>query len=143
MITINYNENWNGHLLADTFLFIRPFSQDFGIGEEVQICLKGDLLGYGKITNGYQCTFGSLNETTAQLLMGKPEPYFKKVLASMFGYSIQTINPNFPVYLGVIKYINRHMPTQSAEFEKFYRKAAENSAAVQGNIFSQINHYND
>lgn len=128
MKTIFVPENWNGSLLLNCFPIIRPAAENLVVNEEYQIIYKEKFAGYGKLVCGSKVQWQNINENMSQLFIANNSAYFKKVLISVF--RIQTNNPlhpEFPVFFGFVKWIERHMPLQNELFLQHYNKAKENS----------------
>ena len=119
-------ENWNGTLLNDSFPIIRPANDAICVGSEIQVMCRKDFVGYAKVVSGIQIKWSQINDNISYLYMGHPTAYVKKVLGNFMGFSDKNpAIPDFPLFFGFAKWQERHMPTQSVLFQRWYDKAKE------------------
>lgn len=119
-------DNSNGKLLMECFPIIRPSSESLTVGTEIQIMTKSELVGYATIVSGIETKWKHISENISYLYMGKPSPYVKKVLSTMFGFSLDNpVTSEFPVFFGFAKWTERHLPVQSEMFQNFFDKIKE------------------
>lgn len=138
MHTIFVPDNWNGAILMDCFPIIRPANEGISVGWEVEIRVKKDFAGYAKVIDGKNIQWQNITEGMSYLLIGNNSIYLKTVLANVFGFSVNNRPaPNFPVFFGFCQWTERHMPTHTAMFNKWYGKASEKHTKVYHDEHSQ------
>lgn len=131
MRTIYIQDNWNGAALLDSFPLMKPASDGLQINEEIQVHVKGKYAGYAKITSGSIIKWQHISENIAQIVIGNNSAYLKKVLTNVFQFpNSMAPHPDYPVFFGTAKWIERHMETQNMLFQSFYEKAKTKTTKV-------------
>lgn len=137
-MVINFNENFNGNLIANVFPILRPANEDLKIGEEIIIHYKNEYAGCADIVDGNQLTWSRLNESLSLLISGKDCISFKSQLKHIYGFGIErNVPPGFPLFWGLAKWKERHMPVQVKMFNTFYEKALELQTTIEADEMSQ------
>jgi len=146
---ITVHEHWNGTLLNECFPMLLPAANGVIVGDELQIMYKKQLAGYAKVVCGRIVTWSNITDNISYSIMAKPVPYFKKVMASTFGFSdTNQPRPEFPLFFGMIQWQQRHLYTQVDLFNKQWQIAqskptqtGQNLEAIQETLYA--NTYND
>lgn len=137
-MVINFNENFNGNLIADVFPILRPANENYKTGEEVIIHYKNEYAGCADIVEGFDITWSKINDSLSLLISGKDSLWFKGQLKSVYGFSLErNVPPEFPVFWGLAKWKERHMPVQVKMFNAFYQKALELQTTIEVDEMTQ------